>query len=60
MIKCSDKVCKCILSLNKDNNYINRFIYKKCFENKEKYNLINISRYINNQKISDKLKSKTT
>jgi len=60
MIKCSDKICKCIISLNKENNYINRFIYNKCFKNKEKYNLINISKYIKKQINSDKLKSKTT
>jgi len=46
MIKCSDKICKCILSLNKENNYVNRFIYKKCFKNKRKYEIIYINEYM--------------
>ncbi len=59
MIKCSDKICKCILSLNKENNYINRFIYKKCFENKRKYEIIYINEYMKKIDLK-KIISKTT
>ena len=46
MIKCSDKICKCVISLKRENNYINRFIYKKCFKNKSKYEIAYISVYM--------------